>query len=173
MENIETGSGSLKEHMQLTNQLRDNCEQLLTKYGKVEKVSKFTTSFQRLGKVLGLRHIPPEASSKKFEVDLEIGGEKEEIIISSTSEDPTASEFIIIMGEKHMNELYLGRGGGLILENWGMGESVYNEEKILESPSFGRGGTGREYTNPRQASIEEIRPYKLIVDAVLRNYPIA
>ncbi len=173
MENVEASSSSPKERTQLINQLRSNCEQLLIKYGRVEKVSKFTTSFQRLGRVLGLRQVPPETDSRKLEAELEIGGEKEKITISSTSEDPTISEFIRIRGEKHMDELFLSKAGAFILENWGMGESVYHEEHIIESPTFGESGTEREYPNPRQATMEEVGPYKSIVEAVLRNHPTA
>lgn len=173
MENLEDSHGSLKERTHLINQLRDNCEQLLIKYGKVEKVSKITTSLQKFGKVLGLRHVPPETSSKKFEAGLEIGGKNEKITVSSTLEDPTTSEFIKILGEKHMNELFLSKANALILENWGGGENVYSEEHLVEPTDSGRGGTEREYPNPRQATMEEIGPYKLIVDAILRNHPIA
>lgn len=175
MENAEASSTSLKERMQLINQLRRNCEQLLIRYGKVERVGALATSFQRLGKALGLRRAPPETSSRKFEAELEIEGKPEKITISSTSEDPAASKYIQVMGERHMNELFLSKDDALILENWGMGEDVDRKELTIESSSSGEHGTEeqeREYPNPRQATIEEIRPCESIVDAILRDYPI-
>lgn len=174
MENIDASSDDSKERRQLVSQLRDSCEQLLDRYGKVKKVGKATTSFQRLGKFLGLRHTPPVTSSKQFGVGLVINGKKEDISISSDSEDPATSEFIKVVGEKHMNELFLRKADALMLENWGMGESVHNEETIiLGTPSFGENGIETEYKNPRQATIEELAPYKTIIDVILQDHPIS
>ncbi|MCJ7804536.1 hypothetical protein MUP35_02265 [Patescibacteria group bacterium] len=168
MENIEGNSNEQKEQ-QLRSQLRGECEQLLIKYGKTEISSVIASSFQKIGKFLGLRQTPPEVDLRTFKTKLKIKGEAEEILISSNTKSPITSEFIKIKGEKHINELYLSKdNNAFILENWGLGESIYEKREEVEL----NGNTEKITTNPRQASLEEVLPYKTIVDTILQNHPI-
>lgn len=167
MENIEENPNEQKEQ-QSRSQLRGECEQLLIKYGKTEISSVITSSFQKIGRFLRLRQTSPEVGLRTFKTNLKIEEENEEILISSSAKNPTSSEFIKIKGGRYLNELYLSKNNAFILENWGLGESIYEKREEIEL----NGNSEKITTNPRQASLEEISPYKIIVDAILQNHPI-
>ena len=154
-----------KERDKTISQLRDDCERLVDKYGKVKKGKGLLfVSLQKLGKALGLNKIISETTTtKEFTTLLKNEDKDETLTISSSSKNPKESEFIVIKGDKHMNELFLSKGDALILENWGMGENIHDPQPVIE-PADGN-------INPYKASLEEIEPYRNIVDNILIKCP--
>ncbi len=167
---LETGH---KERDKTISKLREDCELLIDKYGKVKKGKGLLfVSLQKLGKTLGLNKTISGVKTKEFSILLK--KKDETLTISSSSENPKESEFIVIKGSKHMNELFLSKGDALILENWEMGESIHDPQYIMEPVVDNENVYNAfiERTNPYKAPLEEIEPYRNIVNNILIEYPL-
>jgi hypothetical protein len=138
-----------EERNKLIIKMRESCDEILIKWGKVKKEKK---------KIFGI--FPLSYKVNFFSIN--------SINISSTSSNPKASEFIRVKVEKHIEELLLSHEDALIFEDWGMGENIYEEGIVTETDEA---GSEIKYPNPRLATLEEIEPYFFIINQIKALIP--
>lgn len=153
------------ERSELIDRLSKDCVALLGMHGRVKKPERsFSNIFRSLGEKLGMN--PPSMETRTVRTmtqDVVINDQNWPIKITSSSEDPRLSEFIEIRIHEAVRVLYLGWDDAMLLDDWKMGENVYDPE-IFDPEEYYGGEVAED--NPRPASFDEMQQFRMVIDLV-------
>ena len=153
------------ERSELVENLSRDCVALLGMRGRVRKPEhSFSNVFRLLGEKLGMN--PPSMETRTDRTltqDVTINDQIWPIMTTSSSEDPQLSEFIEIRIREAVRVLYLGWDDAMLLDDWKMGENVYDPE-IFDPEEYYGGEIAHD--NPRPASFDEMLQFRMVIDLV-------
>jgi hypothetical protein len=153
------------ERSELIEHLNRDCVALLGMRGRVKKPERsFSNVFRLLGEKLRMN--PPSMETRTVRTltqGVTIKDQVWPIKITSSSEDPQLSEFIEIRIGDTVRVLYLGWDDALLLDDWKMGENIYEPETF--DPEEHYGGEVAD-DNPRPATYDEMLQFRMVIDLV-------